>query len=370
SPSKRRKYGNDDDEKLLRFWNALKGGKVEEHDGGQFLELSGDVYYLLGKDEQGSDISALFIRECYHHLSNIIFENENIRRWRITGNPGIGKTFFGYYLLYLLSQQHKTVVYHRLDKSPILFSEKDAFSHIDDNIHAFKDYLANEEVWYIVDGRKPKEYVAKTILICSPQKRHYSSFDKLGTTIRYMPVWSWEEIDACRIKLFRNLTQGHVRKLYNKWGGIPRFTLFYALNVSQQNLLQSAINSVNDNLLNFVGETTDDNSASHKIVHICTNIPKGEDGEEGGESVGDVEITEVEDNPGEPSTSQSSAVTRSVTRPDKRKSVIGNGDPFYSMSTLEFASDYVSEEVMDKLIKNYRDQLENFVKASSPISDY
>jgi len=27
----------------------LKDGKVEEYDGGQFLELSGDVYYLLGK---------------------------------------------------------------------------------------------------------------------------------------------------------------------------------------------------------------------------------------------------------------------------------------------------------------------------------
>ncbi|CAG8651090.1 18432_t:CDS:2, partial [Acaulospora morrowiae] len=273
-------------------------GKVEEHDGGQFLELSGDVYYLLGKDEQGSDISTLFICECYHHLSNIIFENENICRW------------------------HITVVYYRLDKSLILFSEKGAFNHIKDNIHAFKDYLANEE------------------------KRHYSSFDKLGTTTRYMPVWSWEEINACRIKFFHNLTQGH------------------------QNLLQSVINSVNDNLLNFVGETTVDNSASYKIVHICTNISKGENGEEGDESVGDMEITEVENNPGEPSTSQSFAVTRSVTRPDKRKSVIGNSDPFYSMSTLEFAFDYVSKEVMNKLIKNYRDQLENFIKASLSISDY
>ncbi|CAG8749003.1 5369_t:CDS:2, partial [Acaulospora morrowiae] len=173
SPGKRRKYGNDD-EKLPRFWNALKGGKVEEHNGSQFLELSGDVYYLLGKDKQGSDISTLFICECYHHLSNIIFENENICRWHITGNPEIGKTFFGYYLLYLLSQQH---------------------------------YLGHEEVWYIVDGREPMEYVAKTILICSPQKRHYSSFDKLGTTIRYMPVWSWEEIEACSIKLFSSLPQ-------------------------------------------------------------------------------------------------------------------------------------------------------------------
>ncbi|CAG8666470.1 4641_t:CDS:1, partial [Paraglomus occultum] len=191
----------------------------------------------------------------------------------------------------------------------------------------------------------------------------------LGTTIRYMPVWSWEEIDACRIKLFRNLTREYVRKLYNEWGGIPRFILFYALNDAQQDLLQKAINSVDNNLLNFVGETADDNSASHKIVHICTNIPKGEDegdGEEGGEGVEDVEITEVEDNSGEPSTSKSSA----VTRPDKMKSVIGKGKPFYSMSTLEFASDHVSEEIMDKLIKNYRDQLENFVKASSSISDY
>ncbi|CAG8655815.1 3250_t:CDS:2 [Ambispora gerdemannii] len=297
------------------------------------------------KDEQGSNISTLFIHECYHHLCNIIFENENIHRWRITGNPGIGKIFFGYYLLYLLSQQH--------------------------NIHAFKDYLRNEEVWYIVDGRKLMEYAAKTILVCSPQKCHYSSFDKLGTTIRYMLIWSWKEIDTCRIKLFRNLTQEYVQKLYNKCDEIPRFTLFYALNDSQQDLLQRAINSVNDNLLNFVGETTDDNSTSHKIIHICTNIPKGEDegkdeGEEGGEGMEDVEITEVEDNSREPSTSKSPA----VTRPDKRKDVIGKGKPFYSMSTLEFASDYVSEEIMDKLIKNYRDQLENFVKASSLISDY
>ncbi|CAG8784172.1 4578_t:CDS:1, partial [Acaulospora morrowiae] len=173
-------------------------------------------------------------------------------------------------------------------------------------------------------------------------------------------------IEACSIKLFSSLPQEYVRKLYNKWGGIPRFTLFYALNDSQQDLLQRAINSVDNNLLNFVGETTDDNSASHKIVHICTNIPKGEEEEEGGEGMEDVEITEVEDNPGEPSTSKSPA----VTRPDKRKSVIGKGKPFYSMSTLEFASDYVSEEIMDKLIKNYRGQLEDFVKASSSISDY
>ncbi|CAG8769914.1 21065_t:CDS:2, partial [Dentiscutata erythropus] len=130
---------------------------------------------------------------------------------------------------------------------------------------------------------------------------------------------------------------------------ISWFTLFYALNDTQQDLLKRAINSVDHNLLNFVGETTDDNSTSHKIVHICTNIL---DRKEGNESVEDVEIMEVEVNAGKSSTSTSSA----VTRPDKEKSVIEKGKPFYSMSTLEFASDYVSEEIMDKLLNNYKVQ--------------
>ncbi|PKY19858.1 hypothetical protein RhiirB3_496000 [Rhizophagus irregularis] len=247
----------------------------------------------------------------------MISKNNHVRRWRITGNPGIGKTFFGFYLLYFLAKQRKTVVYHKLKKPPMLFSENGVFSYPEDNIHALKRYLANEEVWYIVDGREPMEYVAKTILICSPQKSHYSQFDKLGVTIRYMPVWSWAEIDLCRGILFRNLTQEHVRELYNKWGGIPRYTLFYALNDGQQAFLQMAINSVNDKILNFIGETTDDNNSSHKIVHIRTNVEENEEEEEGEEEEGE----EVEE----------------------------------------------EEEVVGEITRN---QLQNFVEASSSLNDY
>jgi hypothetical protein len=34
-----------------------------------------------------------------------------------------------------------------------------------------------------------------------------------------------------------------------------------------------AINEVNDKLLDFIGEATDPNSPSYKLVHICTNVP-------------------------------------------------------------------------------------------------
>ncbi|RIA91158.1 hypothetical protein C1645_822471 [Glomus cerebriforme] len=343
--SKRIKY-DFDDQKLKKFWDALKHGKVEKRGHGEVLDLSEDVYYLLGKDEQGSNISTLFIRECYKDLYKMISENNNVRRWRITGNPGIGKTFFGFYLLHFLAKQNKTVIYHKLKKSPMLFSENGVFSYPEDNIHALKSYLANEEVWYIVDGREPMEYVAKTILVCSPQKSHYNQFDKLGVTIRYMPVWSWAEIDLCRDMLFRNLTQGYVRELYNKWGGIPRYTLFYALNDGQQASLQMAINAVNDKILNFIGETTDDNNSSHKIVHIRTNVPEvveeneGERVEEEEILVEGEEVEEEEEVVGEPSLSNAPT----VTGPDKGKGVVGKC--------------------------NYKNQLQNFVEASSSLNDY
>ncbi|PKK72608.1 hypothetical protein RhiirC2_776997 [Rhizophagus irregularis] len=356
-PNKRIKY-DIDDQKLKKSWDALKHGKVEKHGRSKVLDLSEDVYYLLGKDEQGFNISTLFIRKCYKDLYKMISKNNHVRRWRITGNPGIGKTFFGFYLLYFLAKQRKTVVYHKLKKPPMLFSENGVFSYPEDNIHALKRYLANEEVWYIVDGREPMEYVAKTILICSPQKSHYSQFDKLGVTIRYMPVWSWAEIDLCRGILFRNLTQEHVRELYNKWGGIPRYTLFYALNDGQQAFLQMAINSVNDKILNFIGETTDDNNSSHKIVHIRTNVEENEEEEEGEEEEGE-EVEEEEEVVGESSLSSAPK----VTRPDKGKGVAGKGVegiPSYSTFTLEFASDYVSEKVMDNLIKNYKESIAEF----------
>ncbi|GBC04945.1 hypothetical protein RclHR1_05970002 [Rhizophagus clarus] len=375
---KRRKY-DDDDIKLQKVWDALKNAPVKNFDDNHddpFLEFSEEVSYLFGKDDQSNNITTLFVRESYLHISKIILERTNIRRFFITGNPGIGKTFFGYYLLYKLAQQNKTVVYHKRNKPPILFSNDDVYSISEDNIYTFKDYLGNENVWYIVDGREPTDYNAKTILVSSPQKVNYGAFYKIGTTIQYMPVWSWEETDTCRKELFPQLSQKAVRELYDRWGGIPRFTLFYALNESQQRLLDKAINSVNASIFKFVGESTDDNSAIHKIVHIYTNLPEKETtGVEEEE-----EIVEVEDNP-------SSAVTEieeeeeiieiasssTVTKPDKGKGIAGKNSepvPFYTMSTLKFASDYVSEKVMSILTLHYRDELLNFVRASSAITDY
>ncbi|GBC25389.2 hypothetical protein GLOIN_2v1886436 [Rhizophagus irregularis DAOM 181602=DAOM 197198] len=220
---------------------------------------------FFGLDNQPS---RLFIRNCYKDLLDIVSKPE-IRNLRISGNPGVGKTFFGYYLLYDLLTKDKTIVYelHTMKGSVILFKEGKGFylsEAIDHKI--IRNYLYKKDTWYIVDGKKPyNASVAKTILISSPMKSHYHDFDKSegdSVTILIMPVWTWKEINYCRQNLFENLDEKLVSELYVKWGGIPRYILKEALNSSIQrkltqadnNDLKDEENTVDEDEINYIAE--------------------------------------------------------------------------------------------------------------------
>jgi hypothetical protein len=135
-------------------------------------------------------------------------------------------------------------------------------------------YLVDPDVWRIVDGKTNKKTPAKTILICSPLKSNYKEFDKFSPSIRYMPVWSWEEIDMCRNDVYKDLTSSYVQKLHKKWGGIPRYVLENARKKEIQDQLRHAIDSCSGEILNYIGETESRTDVSHKLVHIWTNIPE------------------------------------------------------------------------------------------------
>jgi hypothetical protein len=137
-----------------------------------FLELGRDAHFLGEKDKP----SSLFIRKCYRDLKEIVL-SKKFKRLRITGNLGIGKTFLCYFLLYVFAQSNQTVVYHEVNRRPILFSGENVI--VASDLFEFYNYLKDENVWYIVvDGHHPERYDCMTILICSPQKEHYVNFDK------------------------------------------------------------------------------------------------------------------------------------------------------------------------------------------------
>jgi hypothetical protein len=283
-------YGGRKDNKLEKIWRDLKTAKIID----EFLYLADNKKPYM------------FVRSCYFVLKDVVLEN-NVKRLRITGTPGTGKTYFSYYLLHILSLQGKTVVYHKAGKNPILYSEERVLCS--ESLFTFKEYLDNSNVWYIVDGQHPMEYVAKTILISSPNKSHYKEFDKWGKKlVRYMPDWTFEEIDKCRKVLFDDLSEDKVMKLYLKWGGVPRYVLELANDEAEQKKLEDAISTCTYDIMKYIGEGDTQEDISHKLVHIITN----EDGTE---------------------------------------------YPLYSQKTVKFASHYIGEMVTSKLETSLRYKL-------------
>lgn len=88
---------------LKKFWDALGNIKVDENNN--FFELPENTYFLGFKD-QGR---ILYIRKCYRHL----VYNTLARREEYVAFLAIpeSKNSVGYYLLYFLAQEKKSVIY-------------------------------------------------------------------------------------------------------------------------------------------------------------------------------------------------------------------------------------------------------------------
>jgi hypothetical protein len=194
----------------------------------------------------------------------------------ILGNPGIGKTYFGYVLLLHLARIGSTVVYESGKANRrYLFSADGIFKgkKVD-----FIRYLDDFSTYYIVDASKPVDvsvtlegsatHAAKTILLSSLRRDIWYKFSDDHCNIRYMPVWSYEEIKICRDKVFNHFSQNFVKSLYNMWGGIPLYVLENANKTLQQRKLDDAITIVNlDLLFKAIGnpETPD---AATRLIHL------------------------------------------------------------------------------------------------------
>eukprot|EP00195_Chlamydomonas_chlamydogama_P008570 CAMPEP_0202890160 /NCGR_PEP_ID=MMETSP1392-20130828/660_1 /ASSEMBLY_ACC=CAM_ASM_000868 /TAXON_ID=225041 /ORGANISM="Chlamydomonas chlamydogama, Strain SAG 11-48b" /LENGTH=584 /DNA_ID=CAMNT_0049573679 /DNA_START=72 /DNA_END=1826 /DNA_ORIENTATION=+ len=250
---------------VVNFWRSL--GSATLVDG--FLVLHGGTFFLGAKNKP----DRIMVRKCYEDFLEIIQEQmyKGVTKIVITGSPGIGKSYFLYYLLHHLKSlpDKPVVVLSGPGKTmPSLCFHGD--NVYDGEFPAFTEYLKDPNTWYLVDGHVPHFCNAKTVLAASPNQKLYRAFLKLeGATRRTMPEWTKEELDTCRLRMYGTLDQATMDDRYNKWGGRPRFVLEKAEDKSQQAQLDEAIDkSTLLPTLRSLGESTSSSEASDCLLTI------------------------------------------------------------------------------------------------------
>ena len=250
---------------LSEFWNEFKTcpSAIQEN---EVIQLPADVF-ILGNSSLGSSI---FVRPCYPKLlatALSIIETPGTPHLVILGNPGIGKTYFGYVILLHLARSGATVVYESgKERCRYLFTSEGIFEGDQDD---FRAYLYRPSTYYIVDAYKPVDVAAKTILLSSLRRDVWYKFSNDHCTLRFMPIWNREEIQLCRQKVYSHLTQEEVGSLFDNWGGIPRWVLENARDTAQQQELDEAIRAVDLNFLTkAIGNAQALDQAAHRLIHL------------------------------------------------------------------------------------------------------
>eukprot|EP00047_Mylnosiga_fluctuans_P000227 m.188750 g.188750 ORF g.188750 m.188750 type:complete len:720 (-) comp10032_c1_seq1:1216-3375(-) len=231
-----------------------------------------------------------FMRPSYSGLEaaiNKIFEvaADERRCALVLGNPGIGKTYFGLYLLLRAIRAKRTVVYYNVVIRPnaaFLFTasgEALALKPSDERIEAA---LHLSSTLYIVDSFPPPIYDCCTVLITSPNRSIFKDFNKsapgMGVEALYMPVWSLDELKLLRDAIRPNLDDADITALFEHWGGIARAVVENAKRLIRflgqpRNPLETAINtcSVKQTLEALGNQSEHAEDISHKLIHAqCT----------------------------------------------------------------------------------------------------
>ncbi|CAB4442538.1 unnamed protein product [Rhizophagus irregularis] len=87
-----------------------------------------------------------------------------------------------------------------------------------------------------------------------------------------MPTWSWKEIKSCRQVLYEDrVTPELAKDLYSKWGGIPRYVLERANDVTHQAKLNEAIKGSKGDIFDDIVEN-DNKDENGKIPYTIVTI--------------------------------------------------------------------------------------------------
>ena len=160
---------------------------------------------FIAKDSE----TQLYEREFYDELYQLIKSNGS-HFYLILGNPGIGKSCFGMYLVYRFIQEHKEIIYHS-DTGLVYWFRLDAVHAYNQNISAKQLDITvaitdNPDIIYITDGNIQPEAVSlpldgkggSVIAVASTQciQKNLHEYKKQALShTYYVPRYGLEELE-------------------------------------------------------------------------------------------------------------------------------------------------------------------------------
>ena len=207
----------------------MSNGKLEN----DFIEFASDLE-LLTNDVA---VKNIYVRESYKTLTTLIADamiKEGIKGFVVTGTPGIGKTIYLHYFLWLLLKR-QTNINDQVDRKIYLQrSSRVIHSFQGDRVVAIDSMTAETTVLYdkncillvdMVEENEPILCSGTTIIFSSPNPKRYKQFVNRHSRRFILNCWTLEELKAVWLKSYTHIPWKDVKKVFDKVGGVIRYVL-------------------------------------------------------------------------------------------------------------------------------------------------
>ncbi|PKC08480.1 hypothetical protein RhiirA5_376240 [Rhizophagus irregularis] len=262
-----------DEEKFRNLVNSLPNINIQ------------DKVFKIPRLPGDNEDTYIYNRECYKYLCNFILEDTKFRRYLITGNPGIGKTFFGRLMLIELLKRNKSVLLDCETFTVWIHPTGKIYTIVNKTL--YRQMAEQPNVWCIIDGKKDQVghdfSNGKLIMVSSPKKAIVRDFAKQWCKSLYMPTWNENELEECWNNLYRKsgkFTLKSVKDKFKLCGGIAQWIFNDNQSLSDiDSVIKQALISVELNMLYNQAKDFSDDEYTYKLIHINTNIKRTDEAE-------------------------------------------------------------------------------------------
>ena len=201
------------------LYESLCNAKVQ---GGALKEIDMSFY---GERQHRN----VFLRSCYFDMFELILDSLKIpsgNYWHlILGSPGIGKSWFHVFCLYVLIKANVPVFIQREENSALYYNGE---------LYRCKDLIGNSlftksNIWRLYDRSEAPTGIWPeniSVMVSSPNSKTYDNYAKLCRFgVMYMPLWNYTELklsNLLRTPPKSILSERRLKERFELCGGIAR----------------------------------------------------------------------------------------------------------------------------------------------------